>query len=457
MVSTKQLEEANVFSLIVKFSGPAVVGMLVMSIYNIVDRVFIGRSVGPLGIAGIAVGYPLMMIIMAVTMLVGIGATSLISIRLGEKRIEEAERVMGSAATLLVVISLALTVAGLLFLTPLLRLFAASDNILPYGREYMTIILFGTVFQVFSFGVNNFIRAEGNPKTAMFTMLIGAVLNLILDPIFIFVLGLGVAGAAWATIISQAVSALWVLSYFLRGSSLLKFRRANLRPDLALTTDIVSVGAASFFKQLVTSIILIILNNSLLFYGGDIAVSGMGVIHSIFTLLLMPVFGISQGVQPIIGYNYGARQFDRVKQALYQAILLATAIVVIGFIGIVLFAEPFIRLFNSDAELVAIGAAGLRTFLALLPILGFQIIGANYFQAVGKPRQAVFLNLSRQVLLLIPALLILPRFYGLRGIWLAGPVADTGSSIITAAWLLLEIRYLKRSEPLPLLEPQYEN
>ena len=455
MVSTKQLEEGNITTLILKFSGPAIVGMVVMSIYNIVDRIFIGHGVGPLGIAGITVGFPLMLIIMAITMLVGIGATSLISLRLGEQRKDAAERVMGNALTLLVLIALLLTVLGLVFLRQLLVLFGASSTILPYAFDYMRIILIGTTFQVVSFGVNNFIRAEGNPRIAMLTMVIGAALNVVLDPIFIFVLGMGVAGAAVATILSQAVSAIWVIYYFVKGPSVLKFRRAYLKPQWVISFNIIAVGAPAFLKQLATSLIVAMLNNSLLLHGGDMAISAFGVIHSMLTLLMMPIFGISQGMQPIIGYNYGARKYQRVKQALYLGIFIATGIVTIGFFGVQLFPEQFILLFSNDPELIAMGAQGLRTFLFLLPIIGLQIVGANYFQAVGKPKQAVFLNLSRQVIIFIPALLILPRFLGLYGIWLVGPIADFSSTVITAIWLMMEIRYLDRKEQEAIDELDY--
>ncbi|MBS4032196.1 MAG: MATE family efflux transporter [Clostridiales bacterium] len=459
MVSTKQLEDGNIAGLILKFSGPAVVGMVVMAIYNVVDRIFIGQGVGPLGLAGITVGFPMMLLIMAVTMMVGIGASALVSIRLGEKNQPEAEKIMGNGVTLLVGLALILTVFALIFLTPLLRLFGASPNVMPYAAGYMRIILIGTVFQVFSFGANNFIRAEGNPKTAMLTMLIGAILNTILDPIFIFIFGMGVAGAALATIISQAVSAIWVLYYFLNGKSLLKFRLPNFKPQRDVVANIIAVGTPSFVKQLATSLIVIILNNSLLHYGGDIAISAMGVIHSVLTMMMMPIFGISQGAQPIIGYNYGAKKYNRVKQALYYSVFIATAVVALGYIAVIFFPEPFIRLFSSDPELIAIGMQGMRTALALLPILGFQIIAANYFQAVGKPKQAIFLNLARQVLLLIPALLILPRYFGLLGVWLAIPVADFGATVLTGIWLAMEVRYLdsKEIEYTLELEPQYES
>ncbi|MCR3922929.1 MAG: MATE family efflux transporter, partial [Firmicutes bacterium] len=290
MVSTKQLEEGNITSLIVKFSGPAIVGMLVMAIYNVVDRIYIGRGVGPLGLAGVTVGFPMMMLVMALTALIGIGGTAIVSLRLGEKKQDEAERVMGSAIVMMIGMAVIIAVTGSLFLDNLLSIFGASENILPYAREYMRIILLGIVFQITSFGLNNFIRAEGNPKVAMITMIIGAVINIILDPILIFGFEMGIRGAALATVFSQFVSSVWIISYFLRGKSLLKIQRKYLRIDIPLSLNILTVGLPAFFKQISTSLTIIILNNSLLLYGGDLAISAFGVVHSVMTLMLMPIF-----------------------------------------------------------------------------------------------------------------------------------------------------------------------
>jgi putative MATE family efflux protein len=429
--------------LLVSFSVPAIVGMVVNATYNVVDRIFIGRGVGSLGIAGATVGFPIMLILMAFGMLIGLGAGALVSIRLGEKRKEEAERVFGNALTLLVLFSVVLTSAGLIFLKPLLVLFGASEAILPYAKDYVSIILMGSIFQAIGFGMNNFIRGEGNPRIAMFTMLIGAVINIILDPIFIFVFGLGVKGAAIATVISQAAAAAWVLRYFLGGKSHLKLRARNLVPSWALVKRIAAIGSPPFAMQIAASAMNGILNNQLQRYGGDIALSAVGIIYSIAFMIIMPVIGLNQGSQPIIGYNYGAKKFDRVKKTLMLAILAATVWVTLGFVLTQFFPQMLIRLFNNkDAELLALGPHAMRVFMMLLPILGFQIVSANYFQAVGKPLKAMLLSLSRQVLLLIPAILILPRFFGLEGIWMAAPAADLFSSLWTATWLLVEFRHL---------------
>ena len=447
MERSKQLGEGKVLSLLIKFSVPAMIGMMVNALYNVVDRIFIGRGVGNLGIAGITVGFPIMIILMAFGMLVGIGANSLISIRLGEKKKDEAEHIMANAMVLLIAISVFISVIGLIFIKPLLVAFGASKEVLPYAVQYLRIILFGAVFQGIGFGMNNFIRGEGNPKVAMVTMLLGAVLNIILDPIFIFLLGMGIQGAALATIISQAASAAWVLHYFLFGRSTLKIHIKNLKLKFHIVRNIFAIGSAPFAMQLAASAITAILNRQLKFYGGDIAISAMGVINSIALVILMPVFGINQGTQPIVGYNYGARKFDRVKEALKLAIMGATIIVLFGFIVTRLFPEQLISIFSKKdegRELIDFGSKGLTVFLMLLPVIGFQIVGANYFQAIGKPKHAMFLSLSRQVLLLVPALLILPRFFGVYGILFAGPLSDFASSVLTGVWLLYELKKLGR-------------
>ncbi|AOY74929.1 MATE family efflux transporter [Clostridium formicaceticum] len=445
MDQSKQLGEEKVLKLLLKFSIPAIIGMLVNALYNVVDRIFIGNGVGSLGIAGITIGFPIMLFIMACGMLIGLGANALISIKLGEGKKEEAERILGNALVLLIGISLAISIVGSIFLEPLLKIFGASEAVLPYAREYLQIILWGAVFQSIGFGMNNFIRAEGNPKIAMYTMLIGALLNTALDPLFIFVFNWGIRGAALATIISQAVSSVWVLYHFLGGRSTLKIRAANLKLHIPTVNKIAALGSAPFAMQIAASFLNVLMNRALTTYGGDVAISGMGVITSIITLILMPIFGINQGVQPIIGYNYGACKFDRVKEALKLGILGATIIVMIGFVGTRLFPEQMVAFFNrEDAELIAFGTRAIKIFMVFLPIIGFQVVSASYFQAIGKPKQAAFLTLSRQVIFLIPALLILPKIFGLDGVLMAGPLADLLSSILTGIWIIVELKNLGR-------------
>lgn len=443
MDRSKQLGEEKILKLIIRFSVPAIIGMLVNALYNVVDRIYIGHGVGSLGIGGTTVAFPIMLIMMAFSMLVGVGANSLVSIRLGQNRKEEAEGIFNNALVLLILFSLILTVIGLVFLKPFLVLVGTSEQILPYAMDYLQIILLGGVFQSIGMGMNNFIRSEGNPKIAMYTMLIGALINIVFDPIFIFVFHWGMKGAALATIMSQLVSAIWVLAYFLRGKSLLKIQFKHLRLKAVYVGNIIALGTAPFAMQIAASMLNLIMNRNLGIYGGNIAISGMGIVNSITTLMIMPIFGINQGVQPIIGFNYGAGKYDRVKHAYLSSVIFATVIVSFGWIITRLFPEQLVQLFNSnDPELISFGIHAIKRFLIFLPIIGFQIVSSNYFQAVGKPKHSAFLGLSRQVLILIPALIILPEIFGLDGILAAGPLSDIVSSIITGIFIMIEMRKL---------------
>lgn len=442
--TSKQLGEENITKLLIRFSVPAIVGMLVNAFYNVVDRIFVGNSVGALGIAAIAVAFPVMLIIMAFSMLIGVGASTLVSIRLGQQRKDDAELILGNAVVMSAIISLLISITSLLNIEPMLRLCGASETVLPYAKDFVSIILIGAIFNVFSMGMNNFIRAEGNPKIAMYTMLIGAFLNIVLNPTFIFGFHLGIKGSAMATVVSNIISATWVIWHFVGGRSTLKLRLANFRMRKDITLEILAIGAAPFAMQLAASLVNVIFNTSLNTYGGDIAVSGMGIVSSFFTLFLMPLFGLNQGLQPIIGYNYGARKFHRVKNALKKGIFAAVSIASLGFIITRLFPVPIVSLFSkNDAALIAFGVRAMKINLVFMPIIGFQVVASNYFQAVGKPLQAALLGLSRQVLILIPAILILPKFFGIDGVLGAGPVSDLLSAVITGVILLFDLRRLK--------------
>ncbi|KZL92159.1 MATE family efflux transporter [Clostridium magnum] len=443
MDHSKQLGEQSVGKLLWKFSIPAIVGMLVNALYNIIDRIFVGRGVGLLGISATTIAFPVSIIIMAFGMLIGIGAAATVSIRLGQKKKEEAEKILGNAFTMLVIISILVTVLGLIFEEPLLIIFGASEEVLPLAKEFVTIILIGVLLQNIGFGLNNIIRSEGNPKIAMLTMLIGAILNTIFNPIFIFGLDLGIRGSALATIVSQTVCSAWVLSYFMGKKSVLKLRIKNLKLDLHIIKQIVAIGMSPFLMQIVASGISITFNKDLKMYGGDTAIAAFGIINSVVMLILMPIFGINQGSQPIIGYNYGAGNFDRVKKALKLAILAATTVSTLGFVIVELFPRVIISVFSSNnADLINIGSSGIRIFLLMMPIVGFQIVSANYFQAINKAKIAIFLSLSRQVIILLPLLLILPNFLKLTGVWVSGATADLLASIVTAAFLFKELRHL---------------
>jgi len=442
---SRRLGEGNVPYLLFTFSAPAIVGMLAQSMYLLVDRVFVGRALGDVAIAATTVAFPCMLVLMAFGMLIGIGGAALVSIRLGQRNVAEAEQVLANATLLMLGVSLVLSLLGELFLNPLLTIFGASPTVLPYAHDYMQIIVAGTVFQIMSFGLNAIIRGEGNPRIAMITMLLSVLLNAIAAPILIFGLHWGMRGAAVATVLAQAVSTLWVLWYFFRGRSVLKLRAAKLRLQWPICAAILALGSPLFAMQLAASVTNSLLNNQLRIYGGDLAVSVMGIIYALVMVTLMPIFGINQGAQPIIGFNYGAQRFDRVKKTLQTAVLAASGISLLGYAVAMLFPGLVIALFTEhDPALNHLGRHAIRLSMMMLPIVGFQIVSASYFQAVGKPKHAMLLSLSRQVLLLIPAVLILPRFFGLDGVWLALPVSDCCSSLLTGIWLCLELRHLYR-------------
>jgi putative MATE family efflux protein len=444
--------EEKIGKLIWMFSLPAVIAMMVTALYNVVDSIFVGNGVGPIGLTAVTVAMPVMIVMMAFGMLIGIGATALISIRLGEKKVDVAEKILGNAVTLIVIASVLLTAIIILFLDPILIKLGATPEILPYAKKYTSIIAWGGIFQYIGFGLNNIIRGEGNPKLAMTTMIVSAVLNTILNPIFIFYFKLGISGSALATIISQAVSAIWILEYFVNKKSLVRLHAPNLKLDKQIVSGIFSIGLSPFLMQIAASVVVVMFNNSLLRYGGGIAVAAMGVINRVMLLILMPVFGINQGVQPIIGYNYGAKNYGRVKEALKKAIIYATAITTFGFIVIQVFDVYIIRIFNNNEQLVNLGSTGLKIFLFLLPLDGFQIVSANYFQAIGKPIYSIFLSLSRQVILLIPLIFILPLVWGLNGIWFAGLFSDFGSALLTGILLWVEVKKLREMHSISLQE-----
>lgn len=447
------LGEEKVSKLLVKFSVPAIIGMVINALYNVVDRIFIGNSpdLGTNGIAGITIGFPIMIILLAIGILFGIGGATLFSMKLGQKKPDEAENTLGNAFIMLIASGILFTVLGQIFLKPLLSAFGASETVLPYAVEYMRIIFFGSAFQIISMGLNNFIRADGNPKIAMLTMFLGAGTNIVLDPIFIYVFKMGMTGAALATILSQLISTIWVIQYFLGHHSKNKLKVKYMRPNLHIITKMTSLGLPGFLMQLSNSLLNAILNKNLMIYGGDIAITAMGIINSIQTILLMPIIGLNQGVQPIISFNFGAKKYNRVKEAAKLGIIASTVIVVVGFIVVRIFPTAMIAFFNKDVELLKFGEYALLTWFLFLPVIGFQIIAANFFQAIGRSKSAMFLTLTRQVILLIPALIIFPKFWGINGLLHAAPFADLLSAILTGIWFYVAIKNL-HEEPVKSLD-----
>ncbi len=446
MDDRSSLGRKDIGALIWDFSVPAITGMLVNALYNIVDSIFVGHGVGAIGLAAVTIAFPVMIVLMAFSMLIGVGATTLVSIRIGQRRLADAEKILGNAFVLGLAIAVGMSAVLLFVLDPVLAALGAADDVLPYARDFTAVILAGSVFMFTGFGLNNIIRAEGHPRIAMVTMLVSALLNTLLNPLFIFVLGLGIKGSALATVISQTVSAVWVVAHFRSRRSLLRLRGANMIPDRRIAAKIVVMGSSAFFMQIAASVVAGLFNNILVVHGGQTAVAAMGIINRVSMVVLMPIFGISQGTQPVIGYNYGAKKFGRVREAVIKGSIAATAVSVVGFILIELFDVYIIRMFSAEADLIALGATGLKIFMAMLPLIGFQVMGAGFFQAIGKPMHSLLLSMSRQLLILIPVLLILPRFIGLQGVWLAGPIADFGATLVTAALVVAQIRRLAAAD-----------
>lgn len=441
MTQSKELANESIGKLLLKFSIPAVIGMLVNALYSVVDRIFVGRGVGSMALSGVAITFPISNIIMAVGMLVGIGSAAVVSIKLGQNKTKQAEKIIGNAFVLSIMLSIAISILGIIFLNPILKLLGASAETMPYAKQFGTIILIGAVLQNAGFGLNPLIRSEGDPKTAMTTMLIGAVLNFIINPILIFGFKLGVVGSALATVISQAVCSVWIYSYFTRGKSILKLRKEYMKLEKWIVREIVAIGMSPFAMQVAASLVTIMFNTSLAKYGGDLAIGAFSLINSIAILILMPVIGINQGAQPIIGFNYGAKNVKRVKKTLLYAAIAATCVSTIGFVLVELFPVQIIRIFNTDdVQLIGIASNGLAIFLSMFAFVGPQTVCANYFQAVGKAKYSMFLSILRQIILLIPFIIILPRFFNLNGIWMAGPVADFISSVISFIMIAFEMK-----------------
>lgn len=428
--------------LLLRYSLPAIIGMMVNGLYNVVDRVFIGNmpGVGPLAITGLGVTMPVMTIILAFGMLIGIGAATNISIKLGQGKKDEAEKLIGNSITLSVIVGLIIMAIGLLFGDQILQVFGASEDSLQYAKAYINIILIGTVFNLIGFVFNSTIRGDGNPKLSAKIMVVGCVLNIILDAVFIFVVNMGIGGAALATIISQFITAIWGLSYYIKGKSNLKLNKSNLKLDKSLVYSIIVIGAAPFAMQIAASGVQVISNNALRTYGGDLAIGAMATINSIIMMVGLPIVGISQGAQPIIGFNYGCKKYDRVEQTLKLATIAATIGLTIGWVVVQFYPEPIVSMFNSDAELVKISVDGIRKYLFMMPLIGMSMIGSNYIQSIGNAKQSMFLGLLRQVILLVPMMLILPKFLGLDGVWFSQPVADVISFIITFIVVSKEVK-----------------
>ncbi|MEG2983657.1 MAG: MATE family efflux transporter [Peptostreptococcaceae bacterium] len=441
------LAHESIGKLLIRYSIPAIIGMLVNALYNVVDRMFIGNipDVGQLATAGIGVTMPITTILIAFGMLVGIGAITNISIKLGEGKRDEAENVLGNSITLSVIIGLILMIIGIAFGDKILILFGASDKSLPYAKPFINIILLGSVFNILAFTLNSTIRGDGNPRLAAIIMSVGCILNIVLDYIFIFKFNMGIEGAAIATVIAQTVTAVWGVMYYVRGKSNLELNKKYLKLDINIVKIIFAIGMSAFSMQIAASLVQIISNNALKLYGGDLAIGAMSTITSIMLVFFMPVFGISQGSQPIIGFNYGKKQYDRVNKTFNISLIYGIAILTLGWGVINLWPETLVTAFNRDKELVAVTINGLKKYSLMMPLVPISILGSNYIQSIGKAKKAIVLGLLRQVIILIPMIIILSKFIGLDGVWYAQPISDFIAIIITWVIVIREFRTYKKS------------
>jgi len=438
------LANEGIGRLLLRLSLPAAVGMIVMALYNVVDTIFIGHAVGPLGIAGLTIVFPIQMLLMGVGMLLGIGGASLISRSLGAGDIHKAERTLGNAISLSVLLGLLFTGIGLANSGYWVRLFGASESIYPYAKGYLDIILLGTIFRIFAMSTNNLIRAEGNARVPMTSMIIGAGLNIVLDAIFILKLNMGVQGAALATILSIMVSSLFLSSYYKFRNSTLKIHLTNLILYYGVIKEIISIGMASFFRSSATSLIMIVMNRSLIFYGGDMAVATAGIVGRVLMFVLMPLMSIGQGLQPILGFSYGAKNGKRAIRAIKLSVIVSTIVSLVAFIPLVTNAEPIIQIFTNDVFLITEATHAARLMSLCMFLIGFQVVGSVLFQSIGKATPAFLTAIARQILFFLPSILILPRFWELDGIWLSYPVADVLAFLFVLLLFLPEVRNLRR-------------
>jgi len=454
--AASQLGTEPIGKLLLKFSIPAITGMLVNALYNVVDRIFVGQGVNEIALGGLSLVLPLMTIGMAFAMLFGIGSANMISMRLGQGRRHEAENALNHGFFLLLGFSLVIIVPCLVFLDTILTKMGAGEGTqaLEYGRDYFRIILYGIVFFMVGFGLSHCTRAQGFPKITMIGMILGAVLNIILDPIFIFVFKWGVKGAAWATVISQFVSFVYIIYFSMSKKAVVRLNPFKFKLNGGIIFHIMAFGSAQAILQLLISVVQFFNNKSTEWYGpaalgvangGEIALSGMNIVGAVLMLILMPVFGINQGAQPILGYNYGAKNYRRVLRAYLGAIGAATLICVFGFAAVQLFAPYIVRVFVPDGSpaLMEFAPRAMRIMMLFLPFSGYMIVSTNFFVVTGRPRTSIFLSMLRQCLVLIPCILIFGRFWGLWGVVAAAPVADAFSLILISVLIMLEIKKLK--------------
>jgi putative MATE family efflux protein len=444
--SKSVLDDDRIGRLLFRLSLPAFMGMFVMTLYNVVDTIFIGHYVGPLGIAGLSIVFPIQMLTMGIGQMTGMGGASVVSRLIGARDTPRAEYALGNALTFTIIVSAVLMIGGLSNYDFWLRLMGASDTVLPYARDYMTIVLTGVVFRTFAMSQNFLIRATGNARVPMIGMIMGAGLNIGLDAIFIIPLGMGVKGAALATVIAQFVTSLYFLRYYLSGKSFLRVHLQNFTIKWDILKSILAIGISSFARTAAQSLAVVFINRTLLTLGGDLAISSFGIIQRIMMFAIMPGIVIGQGMQPILGFNFGAKRYDRALRVIKIAIIAATSYSIIAFCALYFAPESFVGLFTSDNELIVAAAHAARHIFFAAYLIGFVIVGSIVFQAIGKAAQAFITAIARPALFLLPLVFILPNYWQLDGVWLAFPITDALTSILVLMLLIPEIRTFRRNQ-----------
>ena len=432
---TLELGTRPVGSLLMQYALPAIIAMVASSLYNMVDSIFVGHGVGPLAISGLAVTFPLMNLSTAFGTLVGVGGSTLLSILLGQKNYNGVRKVLSNIITLNIIIGLLFSAVSLIFLDPILLFFGASENTIPYARDYMRIILIGNVITHVYFGLNNAMRATGNPKKAMGLTIFTVLFNTILDPIMIFGLDMGIRGAAWATVIAQALAMIYVILHFSRKDKDIRFINGIISLDWRIAKDSLEIGFGPFLMNAASCIVALFINQQMGKYAGDMGIGAYGICNRFTFLFVMICMGLNQGMQPIAGYNYGARLYTRVKEVYLKTAMLATIVSLLCFIVCVFFPRLACSIFTRDPELLEMSSKGLRIMNIVFPVVGFQMVGTNLFQCLGMVRKSVFLSLARQLLCLVPLIYLLPMAFGAEGVWMSFPLSDSIASILTVILL----------------------
>ena len=433
--ATLELGTKPVGRLLMQYALPAIVAMVAASLYNMVDSIFIGQGVGVLAISGLAITFPFMNLSAAFGAAIGVGSSTFISVKLGQRDYAIANKVLGNCVMLNIVVGVLFGGICLLFLDPILRFFGASDNTLPYAREYMQIILAGNAFTHLYFGLNAVLRSASKPRHAMYATIFTVVLNTILDPLFIYGLNMGIRGAAFATILSQVIALSWQWKLFSNKEELLHFDYSLFRIDKPIVENIIGIGMSPFAMNSCACLVVIFINTCLMKHGGDLAVGAYGIANRIGFVFVMVTMGVNQGMQPIAGYNYGAQNYDRLRKVVKLSIVCATVVCTIGFLVAMFAAKPCARLFTTDEGLIDLASTAIKMMLMMFPIVGFQIVVTNFFQSTGKAKVSMFLSLSRQLLFLVPALAIFSEIWGLWGVWVSMPFSDALATIVAAVMM----------------------